>query len=82
MPEIRRTILLGMNHDKTHDWYNLYFRCPRGFKYRVTVYEASGIKDLYMCGSIPNLDEATFDSLAYQLGYNEDGSFYTLQQTK
>mgnify|MGYP001609857675 CR=1 FL=1 len=55
--------VIGVN--KEGERYELYFRCSRGYKYAVTMYSDTtyGIRDLYMCGTIPNMSREDYNNL-------------------
>lgn len=60
-------IIVGLNREPFSNSfrYELYLRDNRGYKYRIILYEDSnmGIKDLYMCASIPVMTRDEYLSL-------------------
>ncbi len=57
------TTVIGINFNNSDNTGTLYLRDERGFKYRVRITEAHGLKDLYMCSGTPKMTEEIFNSL-------------------
>lgn len=63
--------VIGINEEKFNGTYRyeMYFRDNRGFKYKISMYSDTcyGIRDLYMCASIPKMSPQEYNSLPEQI---------------
>lgn len=56
-------IVIGYEYDKNADYYTLFFRNERGFKFRVAIFDGRGQKDFIMCSKIPKMTHEEYTAL-------------------